>query len=638
MRSSASGKTNPYWLLGAIRNYFILSFAVWTAVLALLAVWDARKIREFTLRIARNEALANYNKDVAFRDWATSHGGVYVPVDEGTPPNPYLRNIPERDITTPSGKRLTLMNPAYMARQLNTHFAKSGRIFGHITSLNLKNPINTPDQWEAEALAAFERGGIERLELADIFGKPYLRLMRPIITKQGCLKCHGDQGYKVGQIRGGVSVSVPMEFYYSQEREEGRRHLAVYIALWALGSLGLFAGFRSAKKLIERKEQAEAERAEAARALVETNKMLTREIEERKITEEALREREERYRQMFHLNRAVKLLIDPATGAIVDANQSATDFYGYSRDTLRKMNIKQINTLPPEQVEAEMKLAKEEKRLYFNFKHRRADGSVCDVEVYSGPISVGGTTLLHSIVHDISERKKFEESLLRSNEELRQFAHIASHDLREPLRSITGFLQLLAMRYKDKLDADANEFIGFATDGAKRMDALINSLLDYSRATTGNTQLERVDSAKAFGDALENLRNAVEESGAVVHVGALPAVVADPAQLVQLFQNLLANAIKFMPAGKKPGIEVSAAPKGTFHEFRMKDNGIGMESRNFERIFKMFGRIHPPGEYPGRGIGLAVCKKIVERHGGEIGVTSTPGEGSTFHFTLPKAD
>ena len=226
--------------------------------------------------------------------------------------------------------------------------------------------------------------------------------------------------------------------------------------------------------------------------------------------------------------------------------------------------------------------------------------------------------------------------LRRSNEDLEQFAYVASHDLQEPLRMVTSYLQLLRKRYETKLDADANDFIGFAVDGAERMQRLILDLLAYSRVGTRAKAFEATDSNAVLQDALMNLQVTLRESGAVVTQSALPTVWSDPVQLTQLFQNLVGNGIKFR-GEKPPSVRIEAKREDNHWHFTVADNGIGIAPKDFERIFVIFQRLHGRQRYPGTGIGLAICKKIVERHGGRIWVESEPGHGATFHFTIPIA-
>lgn len=237
--------------------------------------------------------------------------------------------------------------------------------------------------------------------------------------------------------------------------------------------------------------------------------------------------------------------------------------------------------------------------------------------------------------HDVLEVRVAERTaeLARSNAELEQFAYIASHDLQEPLRMVSSYVQLLQRRYKGKLDQDADEFIGFAFEGALRMQRLINDLLAYSRVGTRGKSFERVDLEVAFAQALENLQVSVDERKAVVTHDPLPVAFGDSGQLTQVFQNLIDNAMKFH-GKEKPRVHASARLQGRDWVCSVSDNGIGIESQYLNKLFLLFQRLHTKREYPGTGIGLAICKRIVERHGGKIWVESKPGEGSIFYFTI----
>ncbi len=242
---------------------------------------------------------------------------------------------------------------------------------------------------------------------------------------------------------------------------------------------------------------------------------------------------------------------------------------------------------------------------------------------------------------ELDERRRAElklaqyaADLSRSNADLEQFAYVASHDLQEPLRMVASFTQLLARRYQGQLDQDADEFIGFAVDGANRMQQLINDLLFYSRVGTRGKPPAPTDLSEVLSNAEANLHEAIKESKAEVTHSPLPIVDGDQVQLTQLLQNLLANAIKFR-GQEPPRIQVSAQAQDGDWLLAVRDNGIGISKEHQERIFAIFQRLHARDEYPGTGIGLAICKKIVERHGGRIWVESAPGQGTTFYFNLP---
>ncbi|WP_440951376.1 PAS domain-containing sensor histidine kinase [Methanosphaerula subterraneus] len=274
---------------------------------------------------------------------------------------------------------------------------------------------------------------------------------------------------------------------------------------------------------------------------------------------------------------------------------------------------------------------------------RRADGEIRWIEkIGQGEYNDAGNPIrVLGLLWDITERKQFEatqkeyaEKIISSNEELQRYAYVASHDLQEPLRSIVGFSQLLDRKYRGRLDADADEYIRFIVEGGVRMQNLIKDLLQVSRIETQAQPLVPTNAGTAVADTIRSLETLIQETGAVVTVDPLPIVMADPSQLKQVFTNLIGNAIKYRQPEVPAAVRISATQQGDRWVFAVRDNGIGIRSEFFDRIFEMFRRLHTIDEYEGTGIGLAIVKKIVERHGGRIRVESTPGEGSTFFFTL----
>jgi light-regulated signal transduction histidine kinase (bacteriophytochrome) len=257
------------------------------------------------------------------------------------------------------------------------------------------------------------------------------------------------------------------------------------------------------------------------------------------------------------------------------------------------------------------------------------------LEVSADPLVLDGRRHVVLALNNITARKRAEAELSRSNRDLEQFAYVASHDLQEPLRMVAGFLQLLRDRHAGKLDGKAKEYIGFAVEGAGRMSQLISDLLEYSRVQTRTPQPAPTDMKTVFRQAVANCQASIRQAQAAVTCEDLPTVLGDQAQLVQLLQNLLGNAVKFRRPDAPPEVRVGARRQADHWLFWVQDNGIGIQEDQAERLFLIFQRLHAQEKYPGTGIGLAICKKIVERHGGRIWVEPMPGGGSKFLFTIP---
>jgi PAS domain S-box-containing protein len=332
-------------------------------------------------------------------------------------------------------------------------------------------------------------------------------------------------------------------------------------------------------------------------------------------------------------------------GRFISWNAAAERLYGYSPAETIGQSTEIIVPVERHQEPAQIldSIQRGQSIAPFETVRMTKDGRRVHVSLTVSPLTdhEGRTTGASIIARDISKRKRAEETLRertlaleRSNQELEQFAYVASHDLQEPLRMVTSYMQLLARRYQGQLDADADAFIAFAVDGANRMKNLIDDLLAYSRIGTRGKALAPVDSGALLAQVLTDLQFTIEESRAKITYDPLPTVVADRSQLAQVFRNLVGNAFKFR-SDQPPVVHISVARQEDDWVFSVHDNGIGIDPEYGERIFVIFQRLHNREEYPGTGIGLAICKKIVERHGGRIWVESEPGYGSIFHFTLP---
>jgi len=371
---------------------------------------------------------------------------------------------------------------------------------------------------------------------------------------------------------------------------------------------------------------------------------IAQDITDRKTAENALADSEEKFRHFFEEDLAGNYVATP-DGRLMACNAEFVRMFGFaSVQEAMAHNLAQMYPTPAARCCFLDSLQQQRKLAYHEKEMHRNDGRVLNViENAIGTFNEKGELVeIQGHLIDDTERRlkdkalaKQAEQLARSNAELEQFAYVASHDLQEPLRMVSSYTQLLAKRYKGKLGPDADDFIAFAVDGAKRMQQLISDLLSYSRVTTRGAELRPTDSEAALSTALANLRMAIEESGAQIGRGPMPTVYADPGQLVRLFQNLVGNAIKFRTTAP-PQIALEALDEGENWHFSVTDNGIGIDPRDAELIFQVFQRLHTQTEFPGTGIGLAICKKIVDRHDGRIWVESRVGAGATFHFTISK--
>ncbi len=370
--------------------------------------------------------------------------------------------------------------------------------------------------------------------------------------------------------------------------------------------------------------------------------VMYRDVTGRKRAEEELREREERFRALYE-QAAVGIELMDFTGTYIRGNGMLSQMLGYSEVELQGLTFAQLthpDDLSREMTALDQLLAGRIPSYSLEKRYLHKNGRDIWVRVTS---SIARTSRPYriSIIEDITDRKRAEDELQklladleRSNKDLEQFAYVASHDLQEPLRMVASYVQLFERKYKGHLDEKADKYIHFAVDGVKRMQRLIDGLLAYSRVARG-VKFARVDANRALAEAVLNLSASIRESGAVITKDALPGVYGDETQLTQLFQNLVGNAIKFRKPDVAPVVHVSAARQGKEWVFSVRDNGIGLDPQYTQRIFLIFQRLHARDEYPGTGIGLALCKRIVERHHGRIWVESEPGQGSAFFFSLP---
>ncbi|MBN1436127.1 MAG: PAS domain S-box protein [Sedimentisphaerales bacterium] len=373
-----------------IKKYIWLTCVFWTLLIAGLCILNLYNQKQVTLEMARNHLDAAFQKDLVYRRWIGNHGGAYVPITEHTPPNPYLAHIPERDITTPSGRQLTLINPSYMTRQVHELATAQYGLRGHITSLNPIRPANAPDEWETKALQSFENGSQQIYEIADIDGQEYMRMMRPMNAEQGCLACHASQGYQVGDIRGGISVSIPMAPLWTIAHEYTSELIVGYSFIWLFGLVVIITSGR----LVQGRINAAAKIGRA------------------------LRESEDKYKLLYESSRDAIILRTP-DGICVDANAAARKLYGCN--SAEELASKTIADLSPEyQPDGQLSQIKARKILdqaasggsnYFEWKYKPVNGQEMWATVALAKLELQGQTLIQATIHDISNRKRAEQKI-----------------------------------------------------------------------------------------------------------------------------------------------------------------------------------------------------------------------------------
>jgi PAS domain S-box-containing protein len=364
---------------------------------------------------------------------------------------------------------------------------------------------------------------------------------------------------------------------------------------------------------------------------------INRDVTDRKQAEDELRRSKENFAKAFISNPAAIAITRLADGKFININPAYTRIMEYETNELLGRTAAEMNIYvhSEERDQIIRQLGEQGNIRNYELHVRTKTGDTRSIVISMEPIIYNEEECILTVFIDISERQKMETELRRSNDELEQFAYVASHDLQEPLRAVAGMVQLLGQRYQGKLDERADEYIGHAVEASTRMQKLINDLLDYSRVNRLGRSFESTAVERSLNNALANLQLAIQESQAQITHDPLPTLMTDSGQLTQVLQNLIGNAIKFR--GERPlHIHIGAKKIEQAWQFEVSDNGIGIESKYYERIFLVFQRLHTRREYPGTGIGLALCKKIIERHGGQIWVESQPGLGSTFYFTIPE--
>ena len=616
-----------------MRDRIILSIAVvWILLICGSFGLDYFQEENSAIDLARVEARSHFEKDLVYRRWVNQQGGVYAPPTQDMPPNPYLRDIPDRDVFTTTGKALTLINPAYMTRLVHQLGLEQYGVRGHITSLNPLRPENKADEWERQALQQFEVGEKEVTAKTEIDGKAFLRFMRPMFTEQGCLKCHASQGYKLGQVRGGISVSVPLAPYFKIAASHQKNMLVWHGIVGLLGLLGLWT---------------------AAIML--------------RMMEDKLRRGEHKFHSLFTaMTEGVALheLVTDASGkpidyVLLDVNPAFESIIGIKREQVVGRSAREAyGTGEAPYLETYAKVVASGKPTKFEATFSPWQKTFAISAISSAPGHFA------TVFEDITERKHAEDELTQHREHLAElvatrtaelaeaklaadsanaakstFLASMSHEIRTPLNGIIGMTHILRRGSVTPLQADRLDKIDTS---AAHLLSMINDILDLSKIEAGKIVLE--NSPFSIDGILTNLKSMVgariQAKGLLLRVETdsfMADLQGDPTRLQQALLNYVANAIKFTESGTITVRTIKAAedPESVLLRFEVQDTGIGIASATLVRLFTAFEQAESATarKYGGSGLGLAITRRLAELMGGEAGAESTLGVGSIFWFT-----
>jgi PAS domain S-box-containing protein len=603
----------------------------WVLITLISFFWNWHQIGESLLTLAESEANASFQKDLVYRRWTAMHGGVYVPPSSLTPPNPYLAHLPYRDIVTTDGQALTLVNPAYMTRQVHELSKDSGGVLGHITSLNPLCPTNIPDAWESEALRSFERGEAKATTIEILNDETFFRLMRPLATETACLTCHGHQGYREGDVIGGISVSVPLAPYALATQQQRGQMILGHMLIAGLGLLGLSVGnlfLRNAHR--------------------------------------ALQISEERFEQSSLQSRTIVWEVNP-DGLYTYVSRASETVWGYPPEKL--IHKKYFFDLHPEEGRESFKNAAFQvigsQKTFQNLENpiQTPDGTILWVATNGFPILNPDGTLqgYRGSDIDITQRRQAEKTLLETNQKLesamRQAQSMAeqanaanrtkgaflanmSHEIRTPMNGVIGMTGLLL---ETDLNDEQRRYAQTIRNSAHSLLGLINDILDFSKIEAGKMDLEILDF---------DLESLVEDFCLSIAIRAhekqlelifaldpdVPTLLrGDPGRLRQILTNLVSNAIKFTHQGEvtlKVALVWKDEDRVRLH-FSVKDTGIGIPEEKKDLLFEKFSQVETSTtrQYGGTGLGLAISRELSALMHGEMGVESMEGKGSVFWFT-----
>ncbi|HIP37825.1 MAG TPA: DUF3365 domain-containing protein [Desulfocapsa sulfexigens] len=656
---------------GLLSNYRLLAIIIWLFAVALSLAWNSvDNIRERN-NTAKETARAFFEQIMASRRWNFYHGGVYVYTTDKSPPNEYLPKD-MRVIFDENGRMLSLINPSYMTRQIEAISQEKRQVRVHITSLTPLRPGNKPYMWEIAWLKSFTHGNTEQSGFAEENGEKIFRYMAPLVASSSCNPCHAPSKQSEGNIRGAISISLPISFHKSLWPLLLSHFFVAVTGIYGI----LFFGGRLA---LSRKK------------ILTTNRQLAQEIEERKQTENKLitiqknlgRIVDNRTAELHKTNEALDKRIKEQQrieSSLVSITHEFIQLFDSAPDGMhvidKNFQIIKVNRayrklagMTTEEILGKKcheifsgKLCHTEqcpltrilggaKRVEIESIQTRRDGKTIPCLITATPFRDpdGKITGIIEVTRDISNWKEIEQSLSTTaehlrvrNVELEDFTHVISHDLQEPLMLIKAFSERIRTKCADALPEKGISYLQRIESSTNRMQQLIDGLLLYSRVSSKANPFESVGLKTVIQSVIDDLAVKIENCQADISVDEqLPIIEADPLQMRQLFQNLISNSLKYHHPDRKPKITVSLIPlsekNGTQGSIclSVEDNGIGFENKYRKVMFDIFQRLHTEKGARGTGIGLSICKKIIKRHQGTISAEGKPGIGATFTITLP---
>ena len=584
--------------------------AIWTAIIFSSLASDIHGEEETKVEIALQEARTVYNKDLNYYRWATGHKGVFVPITENTSPNPYLSHIPEYKVETTLGRKLTLVNPEYMIRQVYELQTTAHGVLGHITSLDPIRAENAADPWERQALEKFEEGVEEVSSTEEINGRPYLRLMRPMVTEEGCLKCHAQQGYEVGDIRGGISVSIPMSHLNEVARKDMSTYTLGHVGLWILGLLGIFLGSNRIHLAISEREAAEAK----TRSIIDN---------------------------MFD-----GLIITDEDGVIESLNTTASMMFEYQPKDLRG---KHLSLLVPELLGPGSEARPAGFRIQLGRHHEvegiRQDGGAFPLEMSISQMQFGAKMFFIVIVRDITEEKirKAEGMQAGKLAAIGELAAGVAHEINNPINGVINYAQILQDMLEGSGSEEQNDLLKRIIKESDRVAGIVRNLLDFARQR--DEKIDDISLKEIIDDSISLIKHQMVKEGITPSLDIpedLPTLRGNPQHLQQVFLNIFSNARyalneRFPSLDPRKKIEISCrlVHFGNDRIIRttVTDYGCGIDPKVIGHVFDSMFSTKPAGR--GTGLGLSISRDLVHRHHGYLHLESELGDHTTVTVDLP---